>query len=76
MIFRCPGQDGRTITVKPIICTACGYIAEIFSDEAKVRCPKCGAYITAERLPSCVDWCQHAKECVGEERWKKLKKIE
>ena len=47
MIFRCPGQDGRTITVKPITCTTCGYIAEIFSDEAKVRCSKCGAYITA-----------------------------
>ena len=76
MIYRCPGQDNRVITVKPVTCPKCAYVAEIFSDETKVRCPKCGARIDAELLPTCVDWCKHAQECVGEERWKKLKKVE
>jgi len=25
-----------------------------------------------EQVPSCINWCAHAKECLGEERWKQL----
>jgi len=75
MTFRCPGQDGRKLTIKTIKCPACGYLAELFSDEASVKCVKCGVYITEVRLPSCVDWCANARECVWEERLK-ARKIE
>jgi hypothetical protein len=71
---KCPGQDSRKAQPENITCVNCGYAAEIFSDEVKVKCPKCKNLICKERLPSCVDWCKAAKECIGEERWNKLKR--
>jgi len=73
MIYKCPGQDTRNRSIENVICLACGYIAEIFSDEIKVKCPECGNLIRRERLPSCADYCKAARECIGEERWNKLK---
>ncbi len=70
----CPGQDRRNLKVELIVCPKCGYQVEMFSDEVKVLCPKCREQVCRERLPSCVDWCKHARECIGEERWKKLRK--
>ena len=70
MFTKCPGQDPRKARAEGIICSNCGYLAEIFSDEIKVKCPKCQSLICKERLPSCVDWCKAAKECVGEENYK------
>ncbi|MDD5108459.1 MAG: HD domain-containing protein [Candidatus Omnitrophica bacterium] len=63
----CPGQDKRKITPEPIICSFCGYEAEIFSDEIKANCPKCRQILYREVLPTCVDWCKSAKECIGAE---------
>lgn len=73
MIFKCPGQDDRNIKVQILKCTDCGYKVEIFSDESKVTCPKCKNLICKERLPSCIDWCKFAKDCIGEEKWRQLK---
>lgn len=73
MMNKCPGQDDRNIKVEIIQCPDCGYQIEIFSDEIKVRCPKCKNLACRDRLPSCVDWCKSARECIGEEKWKKLK---
>ena len=73
MIFKCPGQDDRNIKAETIRCPDCGYKVEIFSDETKVSCPKCRSLVCRVRLPSCVDWCKHARECIGEEKWKKIK---
>ena len=72
MITQCPGQERRNIQVETIKCPDCGYIAEIFSDEFKVRCPNCRGLICRSRLPSCVDWCKSARDCVGEEKWEQL----
>jgi ribosomal protein S27E len=71
MNFKCPGQDGRNIKAEIINCPDCGYKAEIFSDEVKVICPKCAGLICRDRLPSCIDWCKHAKECTGENKLRK-----
>ncbi len=65
MINNCPGQDKRKIIPEPMICPACGYEAEIFSDEIKGRCPKCQKIFYREVLPTCIDWCASAKECLG-----------
>ncbi len=73
MTARCPGQDARNIRPEELICRVCGYKVEIFSDELKVKCPKCGNLACKDRLPSCIDWCNFARECVGEEKWKQLK---
>ncbi|MCM8762796.1 MAG: phosphohydrolase [Candidatus Omnitrophica bacterium] len=71
--FKCPGQDGRNLKAELITCSKCGYALEIFSDEAKAICPKCGNLVCRERLPSCIDWCKYAKDCVGEEKLRKKK---
>lgn len=65
MINRCPGQDKRNIKSEVIKCPGCGYQCEIFSDEARVRCPHCKALAGRAKLPSCADWCKSAAECLG-----------
>jgi hypothetical protein len=71
---RCPGQDKSHVVSESIICPSCGYAAEIFSDEIKVACSRCKNLICKERLPSCVDWCKAARQCIGEEKYKQLNK--
>lgn len=73
MSYKCPGQDDRNIKPQIITCPDCGWKIEIFSDEIKVRCPKCKGLACRQRLPSCVDWCRSARECIGEEKWQELK---
>lgn len=65
MINKCPGQDDRNLKAEAIKCAKCGYQAEIFSDEIKVVCPKCKDLICRQKLPSCIDWCKFAKDCIG-----------
>lgn len=72
MISQCPGQDRRHIKAETIICPDCGYSVEMFSDEIKVKCSHCHGLVCKIRLPSCVEWCKSAKECIGEERWRQL----
>ena len=72
MNIRCPGQDMRNLRVSLHKCPECGAEVEIFSDELRAKCQKCGTNIYKEKVPSCVDWCQSARQCLGEERWKAL----
>lgn len=65
MMNRCPGQDKRNIKAEVINCSDCGYHLEIFSDEAKARCPNCKALAKRAKLPSCADWCKSAGDCFG-----------
>jgi endogenous inhibitor of DNA gyrase (YacG/DUF329 family) len=73
MTSKCPGQDSRNIKAEIVKCPRCGYDVEIFSDEIRVKCPNCKKSVYRERIPSCVDWCPSAKECVGEKKWKEIK---
>lgn len=73
MIYKCPGQDTRKRSAENITCAACGYIVEIFSDENKIKCPGCANEIYRKMLPSCVDYCKAARECIGEGKWRELK---
>lgn len=72
MIARCPGQDRRWRTVERYRCFNCGAEEEIWSDELRARCPGCGEWIYKEQVPSCVNWCQSARECLGEERYNRI----
>ncbi|MFH1352376.1 MAG: phosphohydrolase [bacterium] len=74
-MHKCPGTDPRFLKVEIHKCKNCGYMAEIFSDEIKVRCPECKKEVYRENTPSCIDWCKYARECIGERRWRELKKI-
>jgi DNA-directed RNA polymerase subunit RPC12/RpoP len=72
MINRCPGVES-TPRIELYKCPKCGAEVEIFSNEVKVKCHQCGEMVYSERLPSCIDWCAAARECLGEERWRQLK---
>lgn len=74
MFDKCPGAAHiRTPTIKVKKCPQCGREIEIFSNEMQTQCSKCG-FTVFNDLESCVQWCQYAEECVGEELYRKLKK--
>ena len=75
MVSHCPGQDGRNLRVELFKCPTCGAEVEIFSDETRVKCQKCKTYVYKEKMPSCIEWCASARQCLGEERWKQLQEI-
>ncbi|MFC2068196.1 phosphohydrolase [Chloroflexota bacterium] len=72
MSSKCPGQDSKNLRVSLHKCPKCSNEVEIFSDEMKVKCSQCGEKVYKDKMPSCVDWCASAKQCLGEERWKEL----
>ena len=69
----CPGQDNRNLRVELYRCPGCRTEVEIFSNENRVRCYNCGEIVEREKLPTCIDWCASARQCLGEERWKRLR---
>ena len=69
----CPGQDNRNLRVELFKCPSCGTEVEIFSNEVKVKCYQCGEMVYRERMPSCIDWCASARQCLGKERWQQMK---
>jgi len=69
---RCPGQDFRKLTVSNVECPECGKMVEMFSDELRLRCPYCKTMVYKEQMPSCVQWCPAARDCVGPELYEAL----
>ncbi len=55
-------------------CPNCNCEVEIWTDEIKAICPKCKKTVLREAVPTCLDWCKFAKECVGEQEFKKYNK--
>jgi len=72
MVTHCPGQDSRNLKISLHKCPGCGAEVELFSDELKIKCRKCGTYVYKEKTPTCIEWCPSARQCLGEERWKVL----
>ena len=69
---KCPGQASRNLSVTNHPCPKCGYKVEFFSDELLRVCPRCRARVSQEQLPSCVEWCQAARECIGPQRYDEM----
>jgi len=73
MLDKCPGASMiLQPTIKFKTCPQCGTQVEMVSTDMKVDCDKCGFTIYND-LTSCVQWCEYAKECVGEEVYNRLK---
>jgi DNA-directed RNA polymerase subunit RPC12/RpoP len=72
MDAKCPGQDIRNLRAAMYKCPNCGAEVEMFSDELRIKCRKCGKYVYKEQVPSCIEWCASARQCLGEERWQAL----
>lgn len=69
----CPGS--RTIREpRPeyMNCPTCGKEVEIWTDELKATCRSCGGKVFRAQQASCIEWCPHAKECVGPEVYERL----
>ena len=48
-------------------CPTCGEEVEIWSDEIRGACLKCGTTVMRDGTMSCLDWCSMGRDCVGEE---------
>jgi hypothetical protein len=72
MVEQCPGAINiRMPRLEMKTCPKCGEEIEIFSNEASAKCLKCG-FVVYNDLLSCVQWCEYAKECVGEETYERM----
>ncbi|MCK5140351.1 MAG: hypothetical protein KAQ85_10950 [Thermodesulfovibrionia bacterium] len=71
----CPGsKEIKKPKPEDMKCHNCGKVIEIWSDETEVKCRYCGKKNSRHMGPTCIDWCAFAKECVGEEKYNRLKK--
>jgi len=63
----CPGHDRSAWTpddIYDVVCARCGATVEFFKDDARRRCPSCGAAIANPRREAgCADWCAAADKC-------------
>ncbi|MCS7280781.1 MAG: hypothetical protein NZ583_04035 [Desulfobacterota bacterium] len=74
MVYECPGVANiKTPTLEIRDCPNCGAEIEIASIDFKATCRKCGFTIYND-LNSCVEYCQYAKECLGEDLYNAIKK--
>ena len=68
----CAGKRALgTPTLKIIKCPQCGGEIEMFSTDVKVKCDSCG-FVAFNDINLCVQWCEHAEECVGTEMYNRL----
>ncbi len=71
----CPGSiEIKQPKPEDITCRHCSEVIEIWSDETETKCKHCGKINTRFMGPTCLEWCAFAKECVGEEKYKRLMK--
>ena len=68
---QCPGSRRIKKPFPEEFKCSCGNVVEIWSDEAGAICKKCKKELTREMLPSCLDWCSMARECVGDVKYKR-----
>jgi hypothetical protein len=69
---RCSGATAfAQPTIEVVPCPDCGTDVEVWSDEATGRCPSCARTVIRTATQSCVDWCRYAKECLGDEKFRK-----
>ena len=74
LMSSCPGSKAlKNPLPETISCSGCGEELEIWTDEFKVRCRKCGAITYKQRGTSCIDWCKYAESCVGPDVLRRLK---
>ena len=69
----CQGKP-RTPALEEKRCPRCGHLIEIFSVDTEAVCENCGQVIYNDAL-SCVQWCQYARKCVGDEMYEHMMAI-
>ena len=70
----CPGsKDIKSPKPEEIKCRHCGAEVEIWTDETETKCKERGNMNSRLIGPTCLDWCAFAKECVGEDKYRRIK---
>jgi len=70
----CPGAKlFKEIKPEYLSCPHCGKEIELWSDELVIRCKHCGGFVSKRRGASCIDWCKFAKECIGAQKFERLR---
>ena len=64
----------KTPTIIEKVCPQCGHEIELFSIDTEAKCEHCG-FVAYNDALSCVQWCQYAKSCVGEEMYEHMMKV-
>ncbi len=67
----CPGSKRIKTPYPEEVKCSCGMVVEIWSDEASAICKHCKKEVSRQMLPTCLDWCSMARECVGEMKYKR-----
>lgn len=73
MMEGCQGKP-RTPTIHEKICPKCGNVIELFSIDTQVSCEVCG-FVAYNDTLSCVQWCEYARKCVGDEMYERMMEI-
>ena len=73
MLEGCQGKP-RTPTIIEKICPRCGHEIELFSIDTEQACENCG-FVAYNDTLSCVQWCQYARQCVGDEMYEHMMKL-
>ena len=73
MLDRCPGAANfirPSLIIKT--CPNCGEEIEMVTTDVEAKCPGCGLTVYNDAV-SCIEHCEYAKECVGEELYNRVK---
>jgi DNA-directed RNA polymerase subunit RPC12/RpoP len=74
-MFQCPGSVSIREPIPEFFkCPTCGAEVEIWTHEQSRNCEKCGFEVFKEHVPTCVEWCAYAKDCVGEDAYNRYMK--
>ncbi len=73
MLEGCQGKT-RTPTIIEKECPNCGTIIELFSIDSRMASETCG-FVAYNDTLSCVQWCQYARQCVGDEMYDHMMEI-
>ena len=64
----------KTPTIQEKICPNCGSVIELFSIDTQIACDKCG-FVAYNDTLSCVQWCEYARQCVGDEMYEQMMRV-
>ena len=74
MLDKCPGTHTILMpTIKLKTCPNCGEEVEVDSTDFKTKCPACN-FTIFNNVASCIEYCEYAKECVGEDLYNEFKR--
>lgn len=64
----------KTPAIIEKVCPQCGRIIELFSIDTEMPCEHCG-FVAYNDTLSCVQWCQHARKCVGDAVYEQMMEV-